>query len=126
MATARQWAHALAAVSNTYDAEIVATAFDAYTRAHNLTHLVPGVLAHLSRIAVREGQAGTLVVASTHTVSKELLETIRTYVGASSVAPLKTRIDSKVIGGFVAEYNNTVYDGSIARQLEKLHASLIH
>jgi F-type H+-transporting ATPase subunit delta len=37
---------------------------------------------------------------------------------------VKTRVDSGIIGGAVAKIGSTVYDGSIARQLERLQERL--
>lgn len=37
---------------------------------------------------------------------------------------LATRIDPSIIGGMVAKVGSTVYDGSVARQLERLRARL--
>jgi F-type H+-transporting ATPase subunit delta len=39
---------------------------------------------------------------------------------------LATRVDPAIIGGMVANVGSTVYDGSIARRLEKMRARLEH
>lgn len=38
---------------------------------------------------------------------------------------LETRVDPEILGGAVARIGSTVYDGSLTRQLEKMHAALI-
>jgi F-type H+-transporting ATPase subunit delta len=38
---------------------------------------------------------------------------------------LENRVDPRIIGGAVARIGSTVYDGSITRQLEKMHESLV-
>ena len=37
---------------------------------------------------------------------------------------IETRVDPEIIGGVVTRIGSTVYDGSVARQLEKLRATL--
>lgn len=37
---------------------------------------------------------------------------------------LETRVDPQILGGAVARIGSTVYDGSITRQLEKMHTAL--
>jgi F-type H+-transporting ATPase subunit delta len=38
---------------------------------------------------------------------------------------LQTRTDPAIIGGIIARIGSTVYDGSVARQLEKMRARLV-
>ena len=38
---------------------------------------------------------------------------------------LENRVDPAIIGGAVARIGSTVFDGSITRQLERMHASLV-
>lgn len=126
MATSRQWAHALTALEKQFNDVRVADAFFAYATTQNLTHLIPGIVAHLSRIAERDTDHETLKIAAAHTLSPEALEYIRTFVGAPQNVSVTTETNAALIGGFVAEHHGIVYDGSCARQLEKLHASLVH
>lgn len=124
MASARQWASALAALSDTHESEQVADAFVAYAHEKDIGHLVPAILAHLARIAERATTHESLVVAGAHELDAPTLEAIRTFVGAPHTAPVHTSINQELIGGFVAEHGGKVYNGSIARQLETLRASL--
>ena len=38
---------------------------------------------------------------------------------------LENRVDPAIIGGAVARIGSTVFDGSITRQLERMHAALV-
>lgn len=53
---------------------------------------------------------------------RELSERLRAVAGRDVL--LSTRIDPSLIGGVVARIGSTVYDGSVARQLEKMREKL--
>jgi F-type H+-transporting ATPase subunit delta len=53
----------------------------------------------------------------------KLVGTLRPLVGGEPV--LKTAVDPSLIGGLVVRIGDTVYDGSVAQQLERLKSQMI-
>lgn len=125
MTRARQWAEALAALTPTTNVDALATAFVDLCTDSGSAHEVPAVLRHLERMADDERRAGTLVITSAHQLAPQSMARIRALTGAVATTPVEVRTDADVVGGFVAEYRGMIYNASLARQIERLQASLM-
>jgi F-type H+-transporting ATPase subunit delta len=66
------------------------------------------------------------VITTTELGAEKLSAIERGLAGATGrTVSLATRIDPAIVGGMVAKVGSTVYDASIARQLEKMRARLV-
>jgi len=121
----RQWAHALHTLSHRVDTDALADAFMAQVAEKDIGYQLPSILKHLESLAAAERRTKSVRITSSHQLTESVVASITRFVGAHADVPVVTIIDSDVIGGFIAEYDGTVYDASIARQTKRLQASLM-
>lgn len=98
-------------------------AFLSLCREKRLLFLLPGVIRHLSRYGREEEESNTLNIRSAGKLSPETAEKIRQAVGFFE-GKEEERQDESVIGGFVAEYKNRVFDCSVKNNLHLLKNKL--
>ena len=125
MTTSKSLAKLLEVLENKYkDPEKVVEKFWVYAKHKNLIYKLPNVLRHLERKA--DARKDTFVaLAVSHDVSTETENKIRKFMGVSEAVPIEKKVDPKLMGGFIAEHNNLIYDGSLDRQLKKLKEVLL-
>lgn len=77
---------------------------------------------HLMYNSLRKISSARLITAAevSETVVNEILETFKTKGLLQAQVELDTKIDPSLIGGFVLEFNNQVYDASIAYKLDQM------
>jgi len=56
-------------------------------------------------------------------MAQEIVASIRPSIGGEPV--LERRVDPSLIGGIVLQVGDTVYDGSVASQFERLRAHML-
>lgn len=98
--------------------------FVKYVKHKDLIYKLPNVLKHLERNAGR-AKDSFVDLAVAHEVTAETLKEIRKFIGVGEHIAVNKKIDSKLLGGFVAEHNNLVYDGSVGGQLKRLRETLL-
>ena len=84
-----------------------------------LTHLLPNIVKHLEKINAKKVADNTIRVYVARDQDKDVVDMIVDFVSKKSDAPMSVHKDEKIIGGFVALYRNTVYDGSVTKQLAR-------
>jgi F-type H+-transporting ATPase subunit delta len=88
--------------------------------------LMPDLVVAFRRRRLDHEHIAQAVVTTTSPIPPErerAIEQSLARVTGRTIA-LATRIDPSIIGGVVAKVGSTVYDGSLARQLEKMRARL--
>lgn len=99
--------------------------FFAYVKSRGATPLLPHVVHYLERVMKQEASSKTLVVKTSHDVSKKTLAAICEYVGASKDTEVSITTDPDLIGGFVTEYKFKRHDTTLKSRLRKLRNSLV-
>lgn len=106
------------------DPEKVVDKIVRYLKRKNLLYTLPNVLKHLERHADNRTD-NYIALTVSEDVSAETENKIRDFIGVKSSVPIEKKINPAIIGGFIAEHNNFVYDGSIDRQLKRLRETLL-
>ncbi len=100
--------------------------FITYCKRKNILYKLPSIVTRLEQLTQIRKHETTVVI----TTAKKLNDTIRKQIVALVHAPahanIEEIIDTTIRGGFIVEYNNIRYDGSIARQLVALEKHLAH
>jgi len=125
MVTSKNLALLISVLDKKYkDPDKAVEKFVIYAKRKNLLYKLPNVLKHLERRAEnRKDKHVTLTVS--RDIAPETEKIIRTFIGAGEFIPIEKKIDPGILGGFIAEHNNLVYDGSIDRQLKRLKEVLL-
>lgn len=123
--TSKKVAQALyALIEEGYDAERVANAFAEYAKKRNARHLMCGALRHLELINERENERKTLKIKTPFKLSENVMKRIRDVMDVDPESKTDIHINEDLIGGFIAQYNDNVYDISIKSQLIALKQKL--
>lgn len=85
-----------------------------------LISFLPQIIFHLKKEWERRQTSKNFKLSSSHELSPETKNKIRKMAGIPAEAPEISRVDSSLIGGFVAEYEDKMYDASLKSQLKKL------
>ncbi len=117
-------AGAYIALSKKYPGPKASAMFFNFIEKKGLMHFLPHILSQLDREAVAEKNRQTVVIRSRHKLSPAALAKIKKLAGAKENMVEDRGIDETLIGGFVVEYNNMIYDASVKSQLEKLRVFL--
>ena len=88
--------------------------------------LLPDVLAAFRDAVLDHQRVVRADVATAAPISSDRVQAIERGLAqlTGRNVQLTTRVDPALIGGVVARIGSTVYDGSVARQLEKIKARL--
>lgn len=68
----------------------------------------------------------TSAVALNEATKDQILSKVKTMVGADKQIQLETKVDPALIGGFIIQYDDKLYDSSVAYQLNKLKQTFTH
>lgn len=98
--------------------------FIKYCLRKNILYKLPHVLKKLEHMLEVKKYETTVQLTSAHRIQPETQKIITKELGIDDAIPIHSKIDSKIVGGFVAEYDYVRYDGSIARQLVELEKNL--
>lgn len=110
---------------NTHSIDVVSDAFVEYVKTHKLESLVPRVLEYLEIALKKDAAFNTLEISSGLPIDKKISEKIVEILKAPANAKTKIKVDSELIGGFVASFRGFEYDASIKNQLKHLHTKLL-
>ena len=91
---------------------------DALRAIHEQVHKQYDEFSNIVRVHMRTATA----------VNGQLVENLKTTIGRmlNQKLELETIVDPSLIGGVVLTVGDTVYDGSVARQLEQVREQMIH
>ena len=96
-----------------------------FCQRKNLTSRLPNILKHLEQAYERFQERECLTIASRDQLGPDTMEQIKRFVQAAPAAPIAVTADPNLHGGFVATYQNKVYDGSIKRQMARLKEKMV-
>lgn len=125
MTTSKSLAKLISVLEKKYkNPEKAVEKFLKYADRKNLLYKIPNVLKHLERMV--EARKDTFVSLTTATkISLATEAKIKKFIGVEEQTPVETRLDPGLIGGFIAEHDNYIYDGSLNRQLKILEEVLL-
>ena len=94
-------------------------------KGHTKLHesILSAVLAQLVRITATEGALVTIAKESDSQKSQSAIQQALKEL-QSDGAPLRTKVDETLIGGFTVEYNNTRIDRSYKEKLVSLYRAI--
>ena len=96
-----------------------------FCQRKNLTSRLANILKHLEQATGRYHDRQQLRLTSQNPLGPAAIQTIKQFIGASA-APVRADLDPTLTGGFVAMYNNKIYDASIKRQMERLKEKMVN
>lgn len=102
---------------------VVNAVFD-YVKSYKLEALLPKVINHLEDRADKESAWDTLDIESGLPIDESTITEIKKRLHTSDAKHTDTKVNSDLIGGFVATYKGQIYDASIKNQLQLLKKSL--
>ncbi len=105
------------------DAAAITKAFLTMIEEQRLVALLPHVVKQLQFLHAQHTKQHTLRITVARKQSDAVIDELTKKIG--TVAAVETTEDESLIGGFVAQYNNKVYDGSVATQLRKAEQILL-
>lgn len=124
--TSKKIAYALFSLSEQgYDPEKLAKAFFSYATSSNMAYIVPNVIRHLELLNERRQREMSLSVETAFPLTKDTENAIKELLNADNESVLNSTVNGDLIGGFVAKYDNAIYDTSIKTQLKILRQKLI-
>lgn len=101
--------------------------FISFCREKNLVYLLPNVLKYLEREIPKEEERKTLIIRSKNDLSAETIRKIKKISDfrekEHKVKPVK---DHVILGGFIAHYQDKVFDASVNNNLSLLKNKLIN
>jgi len=68
----------------------------------------------------------TSATALDQTTTDQILSKVKELIGTDKTIQLDTHIDAAIIGGFIIQFGDNLYDSSVAYQLAKLKQSFSH
>lgn len=93
--------------------------FISYLEEKHLIGLLPSVVSHMKRKEQEQKLQESVQITVAHDIDKKLIEHLKKYVGADKDTEVVVTVDAEVEGGFVATYNNKIFDGTVQSQLSK-------
>ena len=120
-----QYARALYEVSSqTDDTTAAVQALVELLKRKNTLGQLPAILAEFEKYAAKKEGVVNLSVTSAHTLSTETKKQITSVFGGQ--ATIIETIDERLIGGVVIRTENSIFDGSTKKQLERLKNALVN
>ena len=102
----------------------IVTTFLAFVEEKKALGLLPQILRQFEALSEQATKKQTLHVTLSKTHGAEVLDSIAAYI-KSGDAPVAVTIDEKIKGGFIATYNDIVYDASVETSLARARKSLL-
>ena len=68
----------------------------------------------------------TSATALDQTTTDQILSKVKKLIGTDKTIQLDTHIDAAIIGGFIIQFGDNLYDSSVVYQLAKLKQSFSH
>lgn len=83
---------------------------------------LPQILKIVEKKAQEEREKNTLYI--TLSDEMDIVDKIKQVVGVNKEVPTEISIDKSLKGGFIAQYNGKLYNGSISKQLQKIREKI--
>ncbi|MDH5442175.1 MAG: F0F1 ATP synthase subunit delta [Candidatus Nomurabacteria bacterium] len=103
----------------------VAKHLESFIKKHSLAGQIPSIVNYLDVFDGRAKSLDTLKIVGGNKLSNKNLERIKNITGAEIGTQTEINTDRKLMGGFIATYNNVRYDASVKGQIEKLQEALL-
>lgn len=98
----------------------IAHEFVSMMEEQGLVSLLPQVVSYLEYYAGVREREKELHITVAHKPDKQALEGIIKSIKGEQVPDPVVHVDESLVGGFVAEHENIVYDGSVKNQLNQV------
>ncbi len=99
--------------------KLVVENFLTYLEEKHLMGLLLNVVKHLKRKEHEARLKKSVQITVARELDKLVIERIKQFVGASKDTEVIITLDESVKGGFVAQYKNKIFDGTVKNQLSK-------
>jgi F0F1-type ATP synthase delta subunit len=100
--------------------------FLSFCHQQKIDYLLPNILHYYQEISQREQNKQTVNLKINHKISSIILGKIKKIIGATDNSQVNLIEDKNILGGFIAEYQNKIFDASLKRQLDRLEHILIN
>jgi F-type H+-transporting ATPase subunit delta len=115
----------LALAEEGINADKIAKDFQTYLEHHKLLAQLPEIVRQMEKLNDARNKFEEVEIQTAHATSKELLTKIRDHINAPKDAKIENKLNTNLIGGFIAKYKGVEFDTSLKTQLKKLQESLI-
>ena len=123
MLTRKTLTETFIALSHKEDSEKTIAALVQYVQNLGQTDLLQGVLDSLRYRKEQESRTNSVIISSAQELSQDTIARIIDTVGAPVETPFTVMVDSGVVGGFRAEYQGNIYDGSLETGVSRMVSS---
>jgi len=110
--------------ANPSEADKIMKYFLEFVDEKKLIALLPRVVIFLAKFQKSAMNAKTLKITLQQEHSKSVIDVIKQKVNSPASTPTQVIIDDKIKGGFIASFNDVIYDASVATQLENARRKL--
>ncbi|MDD4995972.1 MAG: F0F1 ATP synthase subunit delta [Patescibacteria group bacterium] len=104
----------------------IADQFILFCHQKNLDYLLPNILKYLEKKIAEEKEEKTLSIKIKNNLSSSMIEKIKKISGFNKNDKIKIIKDQKILGGFIAQYQNKIFDASVNHNLSLLKNKLIN
>ncbi|MBU4370120.1 F0F1 ATP synthase subunit delta [Patescibacteria group bacterium] len=104
--------------------EKIISQFINFLKNKNIVYLFDSIIKYFKKEALESEEKQTLRIRAKNSFSKEIINKIKKVVKADKNVNVDFQKDKEIIGGFIAEYDNKIYDTSINYQLGQLKKQL--
>ena len=120
----RYLAKALMAMEKESNLNTAVAKFMNFLQKNNLIYFLPQILVYLQQESLKQKNQNTVKISASFKIQDILEVKIKKLTGADSKVKTDFLLDKDLIGGFKAEYDDIIYDGSLKNQLNKLKEKL--
>ncbi len=106
--------------------EEVFQSFQIYITQHHLQGIVPNVIHYLELFLEQAKSKQGVQISTAHDITQQTIAKILNYVNAEKNSPVIFNKNEKIVGGFIARYNDVEYDASLSAQLLRFKKAVIH
>jgi len=95
-----------------------------FVNSRRLNHLLPDVIKFLERLSRQEKETRSINITTAREIDEDTILSIKKYIKAEG--EIEHVVDSSIIGGFIAETEDILYDASIRNSLNRLRKQLVN
>ncbi len=111
---------------NPADSNSFSLGLKSFLEKKNMMYMLPAIIREFSVAEKKELIKNTCTITLADSMHKELFsKDLASKIVSTSVDSVEYKIDSNIVGGFIAEYNFLEYDASVKSSLESLRQHLL-
>ena len=99
--------------------------FVKYCREKGMAHKLPSIIRSVEFKNEQNKQKKRIIITAKEKLEEKAIKNIIKMVGGSPGVEIEIKINEDIIGGFVVEYNGTIYDASLRGQMNQIKNKLI-